>query len=387
MNERSKQGKALLDGDGMIRQDGVGSFTVRSENECGKLYRVVRTGSGLECECDDHKKRGSDCKHIKAVLMFSCRNMGYHNESFRIMDRVKRGVCAYCDSGNVIKKGVRKNRTGTVNRLLCKDCGRKYSDNIGFRKMRYTPDVITRAIQSYFSKMSTRRIAHENAILGIKVSHMTVYNWVSRFSGLVADYLNDIVPRTTNRNMVRADEVYTKFSGQMHYLFASMDDDTRFWLAGEVADSKFQHDADNLLKMTRKKIGNRSPTHFTTDDLHAYKVSARRVFGPRTNHISGAALHSKRRNRLGDTTNAKYHPSNNKMERLNGEFRDWEQTRRGLKKPDTPLIPGFINYYNYAKPHGALNLKTPAEAALIEIEGDNKWVTMIQNAALHKLHN
>ena len=29
---------------------------------------------------------------------------------------------------------------------------------------------------------------------------------------------------------------------------------------------------------------------------------------------------------------------------------------------------------------------TPAEAALIKVDGRNKWMTLIQNAALHKIH-
>jgi hypothetical protein len=46
------------------------------------------------------------------------------------------------------------------------------------------------------------------------------------------------------------------------------------------------------------------------------------------------------------------------MERLNGEIRDREKTMRGLKKMDTP-----------------------SEACGIEINGDNKWLTLIQNAS------
>ena len=40
--------------------------------------------------------------------------------------------------------------------------------------------------------------------------------------------------------------------------------------------------------------------------------------------------------------------NNNKMERLNGEIRDREKVMRGLKKPETPIIPGYQIYHNYA---------------------------------------
>ena len=41
---------------------------------------------------------------------------------------------------------------------------------------------------------------------------------------------------------------------------------------------------------------------------------------------------------------------------------------------------------NYAKKHGGIGGMTPAEAALVKAEGRNKWMTLIQNAVLHKIH-
>jgi len=73
--------------------------------------------------------------------------------------------------------------------------------------------------------------------------------------------------------------------------------------------------------------------------------------------------------------------NNNKMERLNGEIRDREKVMRGLKKPDTPIIPGYQIYHNYVRPHEALEGKTPADACGIEVQGENKWLTLIQNAS------
>ncbi len=73
--------------------------------------------------------------------------------------------------------------------------------------------------------------------------------------------------------------------------------------------------------------------------------------------------------------------NNNKMERLNGEIRDREKVFRGLKKTDTAILDGMRVYYNYTKKHGALDGQTPAESALISMDGTNKWKTIIQNAA------
>jgi putative transposase len=72
--------------------------------------------------------------------------------------------------------------------------------------------------------------------------------------------------------------------------------------------------------------------------------------------------------------------NNNKMERLNGEVRDREKVMRGLKKVDTPVIKGYQIFHNYVRPHEALDGKTPTEVSGIKIEGENKWLTLIQNA-------
>lgn len=34
-----------------------------------------------------------------------------------------------------------------------------------------------------------------------------------------------------------------------------MDDDTRYWLASDLTDTKFQHNADKLLEITKNAIG------------------------------------------------------------------------------------------------------------------------------------
>ena len=73
--------------------------------------------------------------------------------------------------------------------------------------------------------------------------------------------------------------------------------------------------------------------------------------------------------------------NNNKMERLNGEIRDREKVIRGLKRKDTPLLKGYEIYHNYFRLHIGLEDKTPSEACGIKIKGDNKWITLIQNAS------
>ena len=68
--------------------------------------------------------------------------------------------------------------------------------------------------------------------------------------------------------------------------------------------------------------------------------------------------------------------------RYDGEFRDREKIVRGIKVKDSVLINGYQMYHNYFRPHMGLNGMTPSEACGVKIEGNNKWLTLIQNASV-----
>jgi hypothetical protein len=72
--------------------------------------------------------------------------------------------------------------------------------------------------------------------------------------------------------------------------------------------------------------------------------------------------------------------NNNRMERFNGEVRQREKVTRTLKRMDSPVLSGYQIYHNYVRPHEALKGKTPAEKAGILVKGQDKWLTIIQNA-------
>jgi hypothetical protein len=49
---------------------------------------------------------------------------------------------------------------------------------------------------------------------------------------------------------------------------------------------------------------------------------------------------------------------------------------------DISILKGMQIFHNYVRPHEALDGKTPAEAWGIVVNGENKWMTLIQNAAI-----
>lgn len=171
--------------------------------------------------------------------------------------------------------------------------------------------------------------------------------------------------------------MYIKVKGNMKYLFAMMDDETRFRLAQQVS------------------------THKGTDDVRPmYRIAAAKAEKKPKTLISDGAnnLHDAHRKEYWDTYGDEKSPEhireirlsgqvhNNKMERQNGEWRDREKVIRGLKKDNSPVIEGMEIYHNFIREHTGLpNKITPAEAAGIKIEGENKWKTIIQNASLKRI--
>ena len=62
-------------------------------------------------------------------------------------------------------------------------------------------------------------------------------------------------------------------------------------------------------------------------------------------------------------------------------MRDREKVMRGLKIKDTPVLKGYQIFHNFIRPHMGLEGKTPADLVGIKVEGENKWITLIQNAS------
>jgi len=119
------------------------------------------------------------------------------------------------------------------------------------------------------------------------------------------------------------------------------------------------------------KVAGKKPLTLIADGPPAYHLAYKSEFftlkNPRTEHIRHITIRGDR--------------NNNKMERFNGEIRDREKTMRGLKKTDTPILQGYQIFHNYIRLHEALGDRTPSQACGIEIKGNNKWITLIQNAS------
>jgi putative transposase len=362
--DREEQGRIIAKMDNSVKRISDISYTITSQSGNGS-YDVHSTEIGWVCSCPDHKFRGVKCKHIYATeISFAIRK----EVQVRRIEPISIASCVYCTSSNIVKDGLRHNKHGDIQKYNCRKCNHYFTINLGFERMRATPQIITSSLQLYFTGESLRNVQKFLKLQGVNINHNTIYRWIKKYVGLMQNYLEKIKPNVGDA--WRTDELFLKVRGNLKYLYALMDDDTRFWIAQQVADTKYTANINPLFKKG-KEIAGKRPNTLISDGARnfndAFKGEFFTISNPRTKHIRHIRWQ-------GDH-------NNNKMERMNGEVRDREKVMRGLKKADTAILPGYQIYHNYMRPHEGLNGKTPAEKCGIIIEGENKWKTIIENAS------
>ena len=201
---------------------------------------------------------------------------------------------------------------------------------------------------------------------------MTVQNWATEYAALMEWFVDKITPNVGEK--WRTDEIYLMIRGERRYLFAMLDSETRYWLAKMVAEHKGNDDVAPMFKEA-KRLAKKVPETLISDKAanfhHAWKeqYKAKNFLHKETEHINEVAF------------DGIHH--NNQMESFNGNtVRLREDAVRGLKREDSAIISGLRLYHNFVRPHlGLPDNQTPAEAAGITVEGNNKFQTLIQAAA------
>ncbi len=369
-DSREVRGEAIARQFGWVRRLDEFAYKVHSQT-VEKEYDVLSTEAGWTCSCPDSQFRGTKCKHIRAVeLSFILRKIiavpPLTIQAVNVKD------CPACHSERIVKHGVRHNASGDIQRWSCLQCEKWFTINLGFERMQATPQAITSAMQLYFTGESFRNVQKFLALQGVNVSHVAVYTWVTKYIKLMEGYLDKLKPQLGDK--WRADELYLKVKGNPKWLYAMIDDDSRYWIAMQVGDKKWHEDVRPLWKEA-KEVAGKQPKVLTTDGAENFATANRKEFYSRyadknTIHIKEIAF------------NGKYH--NNLMERFNGELRDREKVMRSLKREDSPILKGMQIHHNFIRSHAGLDGQTPADRAGIKVEGENKWLTLIQNASREK---
>jgi len=366
LDAREQRGQSIALNFGWVQRVDDNFYKVHSQSREAE-YDVQSGEFGWMCSCPDSRYRNQKCKHIWAVeISWTLRK---RVEESVIIQPVSVSNCPKCGSESIKKHGVRHNKHAALQRWECKACGYWFTMNLGFEGMHATPEIITSAMQIYFTGVSFRGVRDFLKLRGAEFSQQSVWNWVNKYTRLMENYLEQIRPQLGDT--WRTDEMYVKFRGNKRLLFGMMDDQTRFRIAEMVSEHKGTSDVRPMFREAEARAGKR-PKVLISDGASNFANANQREWwsrfrDQRTVHIADI--------RLGGQVH------NNKMERQNGEWRDREKVMRSLKREDSPVLGGMTIFHNYVRPHMGLNGMTPAEAAGIRIEGENRCLTIIQNAA------
>jgi len=287
-----------------------------------------------------------------------------------VQDPNAKAYCPKCSSNEyIVKRGKRYNRSGPEQRYYCKRCEIRFVDRTAFGGMRHKAGAIALALDLYYRGLSLRQIAeHLKAIHGITVTHGTIYNWIKKYIQLIHHYLDSFHVQTSDR--WHADDTLVRVRGRHLVFWALLDSKTRYLIALHVSKRRRTQDAQTFLKKGLETAKKR-PLEIVTDGLSSYTKAVENEceIGPENQgliHIQGP---------LTGPLN------NNKVERFHGTLKGRVKTMYHLHNEVSAktFAKGFAAYYNFIRPHVALNGNTPAQAANVTPD-KNTWLSLILNA-------
>lgn len=341
-----------------------GSFNVPSQQTHGKSYEVRLIQTTWVCTCPDFEYRKIEaCKHIVAVQRIIALKVCLKGEPKPKVFAEDAVACDRCGSIRVIQYG----RYGAKQVYYCKDCKHKFREPSAFKKAKFSPELITLTLDLYFSGLSLRKVVRNvNDHFGVSLGSTTIYNWIQKYVPLISQYINSLTPQLSDT--WHADELFVRMKGSPHqgryaglaFMWNVMDRETRFLLAARVSEGRDIAGAVKAFQDAIKNAHGQVPASVHTDAHKAYAAGIDMAFddkkGSKPEHIAACGI-------------AKRHANNNRIERLNGTLRERVKVQRGWKSYETPLAEGQRIHYNFVKPHIALEGKTPAQAAGIEVRG------------------
>ncbi len=331
-------------------------------------YIVSKYAHKWQCTCPDHQFRHVSCKHIHAVTLWQRLTDKLQEEQENKIVAHEEPIleneltCKFCGSAHIIKYG----KANEKQVYKCKVCARKFVPNKGFEKMWFDPKIITTTLDLYFKGVSLRKISdHLRQCHNLEVDHSTVYRWICKYTDVIGAYIETLDPEVGK--IWHADEMKIKVRGEWKWLWNMMDEKTRFQLVSMIAETREGEDAKKTFQQA-KEVTEKRPNLVVTDGLPGYKKAFNSEFYDHhqtTKHIADVALQS---------------GLNNSIERMHGSIREREKVMRGIKSVETPIFKGNQIYMNFVRPHSALGGKTPAEAAGIGVDGENKWMELLRKS-------
>jgi transposase-like protein len=364
-----------------IRKITKNYYKVRSQSANG-WYNVKKLeGADVwTCECSDFlyrltKEADKRCKHIIAVQTLQ---MTFDTES-KIEPVLRAKICSKCLSPKIVKQGFRiiKNRAKRQ-RYRCNQCGFRFilGEN-GFSRVSSEPQLISEALNLIYAGLSYRIVARHISISHqTKVSHVSIMNWFRKYTKLMKEYVDHLIPEfsqvwSVDEMMVNVKDTTQSGVGFYDWMWSIISPQTRFVIASEVSKRREEGDAKAIFQSGKRKTES-NPSYVITDSLRTYEPAFRKEFNVRkTAHVKTKSIQE------GFT--------NKPIERYHNEVRAVLKTKRGLgnDKSAQEFADGQRIYHNFCRPHtGLRNGITPAQAAGIDLSlGENKIKALIEKSA------
>jgi transposase-like protein len=363
------RGLEMLQSGATITELENGAFAVPSQTG-KKSYEVRILGDRFVCTCPDFEYRQIEaCKHIHLVKFTLSVRLVRDEPKPKVFapDAIP---CTRCGSIRVVRYGV----AGIQNVkqiYYCKDCKKKFREPSLLNKVKFSPELITLALDLYFSGLSLRKIVRTvNDHFNVKIGNTTIFNWIKRYIPMISEYVNSLAPQLSKE--WHADELFVKVRGGTHkssgygMVWNIMDRETRFLIVSKLTKDRAATDTTAAFEEASVVARGIKPETIFTDSLRHYGIAVKTTF-PDAKRVQNCGI-SKREN-------------NNRIERMNGTLRERVKVQRGWKTPKSVLAEGNRLQYNFVKPHMALDGKTPAQAAGIEVKG---WKELLAKAVQHQ---
>ena len=342
--------------DGRVKKVNDSHYLVRSYSAKVR-YEVIWDGQSWQCQCRFNSDSGATCEHIYAVVF--TRVLGPIRE--------EEGICPDCGSYDLTKKGVRNNKSSTAQRYHCNNCGLNFTDRPGFYKMKGNARSIVASVDLYFKGLSLAKIRdHLRAFYGVTISRVGIYNWIRKYMEIIDRYTSKLQPTVGSK--WNADETKLRVNGRHELLWNLLDSTTRFLIANQLTTRRRAKEAKRLINEAIARSG-KIPKSLTTDGLTSYAKGLSEIpTGSGIKHIAKVALRD---------------GGNNIIESFHSNMKDRSKAMRGFDnhKSAQRFSRGYWDYYNFVRPHSALNGRSPADAAGIGVGNeDNRWMTLIRKA-------
>lgn len=96
-----------------------------------------------------------------------------------------KGKCPYCHSVRTVWRGYRYNEKTTKRLMKCSKCGRKFTPDDGYFRMRFSPEEIAKAVKLYAQGFSSAEVVKHLKRRGVGVSRWTVLTWYRKYAKTV----------------------------------------------------------------------------------------------------------------------------------------------------------------------------------------------------------